>query len=147
MIKSPTGMVEAMKHSRPDFNPVELRRSVMEAAGFDVTYLGNKLRRNMEKLAELQEVTKTEYYTYQGEVCDEREVADNATQLKATMAMNDLITNITAMNIRQQAAPAEIPDVNFVLNIPWLEDSLARNAAKDVTPHPTASENNGPDLP
>ena len=105
----------------------------MDAAGLSVEWLAQELLDDIRKLHELQGAKKVQFFMHQGEVIASPEVADNTVQLKATERLMDFVQDAAAMRIRQQVAPAETPDVEFHLHIPWLEDSLARNAGNEVS--------------
>ena len=60
-------------------------------AGYNEPLLAELTRKSIEKKLELLEAKETKFFAFEGEVVDERTVADNRVQLEASKALDDIL--------------------------------------------------------
>ena len=67
------------------------RARLLELAGYDEASLARIAKASIEKKVALLESQKKSYFSFEGEVCDERTDPDHRTQLEASKALDEIL--------------------------------------------------------
>lgn len=89
-----------------------MRASLLSAAGFDTTRLATLAQKALEARESILDATKTEYFTFQGQVVDQRTSPDYRLRLEAAKQV-DAVLGLHAPTAKQTVTivhRVELPD-------------------------------------
>ena len=94
----------------------DLRMMTLHAAQFNPETVGKFMQLSVDKLVQKLEANKTQYFTFEGQVTDERVTEDHAIQVKAASELASLGMDMMGLRQRVSGDKPSVPSVNIDLS-------------------------------
>lgn len=96
----------------------DLKKQILLAAGIGTDEMGDLLRLTVDTLANGMQATHTQYFSYQGEVIDQRTDPDHSARLKAAAEMAGIVSVLG--DLKRNEASSIGGGTQITLNVPFL---------------------------
>lgn len=118
----PRKTYDELKNAAPSVQPfslAEIREIALDAAGFEPEAVGAFVRKAVDKLIQKLEAKTTKHFAFEGIVQDEREMEDNAAQIKAASELIHIGADVTAMRRKSADEKPKGESVHAVNLVGW----------------------------
>lgn len=134
-------MVKNQQHL-DDLGYSEIKKQILLAAGYTPEVMGEHLAMALGALTAGLEAQRTQYFTHQGIVTDQRTDIDHAMRLKAATELASIITVLGDMKSTPNHGVGG--GTQITLNVPFLADLNVQQSSIDVTPRSASPHSNHP---